>query len=143
MVFYWSQELWYHLFYVRPSEQGCRFCTSCILKSEIPTCFRTWPPSSPKSRWNSGLKSSQVRKHVGISDLRALKCGIPTCFRTWPPSNSDVFSDLIKSENTLHFRTSGCKKSKLRIISFLRLISRSTKLSRSYSNVQWRLNFKN
>ena len=67
----------------------------------------TWP----KPRWNSGLESSQVRKHVGISDLMGVNSENTSEFRTWWESipkihrnfglegdqvrNSDMFSDLI------------------------------------------------
>ena len=92
------------------------------IRVPIPVCG-TWPPSSPKSRWNSGLESSQVRKHVGIQDLRAVKSGNMSKFRTWWESipkthrnfglegdqvrNSNMFSYMIgiKSEIPTCFRT--------------------------------------
>ena len=79
-----------------PCIQGCRFCTSCILKSRSATCFQTWsqsssktlhfqtwPLSSPKVQCVFGLDGSQVRKCREFSDLITIKFESPMCFRTW------------------------------------------------------------
>ena len=95
--------------------------------------------TSPETPRTSGLDQSQFRKHVGISDLMGVNSGNTSDFRTWwksiPKTRRNFGFDCsqvtpIKSENTSEFRNSGCKKSKFRIISFLRLFSRSTKLFR-------------
>ena len=91
--------------------QGCEcsipWGTKFLHKSRNSSDFRTWSESIPKTRRNFGLDGSQFRKHVGLADLMG-----------------------VNSENTSEYRNSGCKKSKFRIISFFRLFSRSTKLSR-------------
>ena len=65
------------------------FLDLTALKSEIMLEFWTWEQSSPETRRNFGLENSQVRKHVGISDLMGVNSENTSEFRTWGRSSAE------------------------------------------------------